>query len=302
MIMKITKLILTALLLLFFVACDNDKEEAKDVTIELNDISASDAETLSESLESDEDDLTDDFDETFDVFNEGASKSAIHAKKVDGYDSLTGYWTRTRNLSIDRTDSIRYNDRLKIRQVSFSGSAEIKARFSDAEDNSIQFPGKNRLSINTVHIIRNRDVTANATVQVFQDGVEISNNRERVRDAAANHEVTLTRVDEGDRNFYANISGTKDVDVEITRNDTIIILNRSYSISTDELVIRRGLFGRTRIVSGKITRNMTFPNSTVEVVTEFFENGDREDKARYIRNFYKNGSTAAFKTVYVYYQ
>lgn len=284
---------------LFLVACDKQDDEA--TVVDLNTIDSEQVADISASLDTDEQEMEADFHESFEMLG---LTTAGKKGRSRTYNDTTGEWTVLIENNITRTDSIRFPNRTVVKDWSLQYNNELVVRFTDGNGQSVKLPGLKRDSIQSVSLTRNRDVTAEATVTIYR-GNDTNVYREKNRDAFSDHTAEFSRQGENADLWDLTLSGSKNIDIEIQRNDTIYRLNRTMSISTNDLVVRhtRGLVRRnTRIVSGETIRTINFTGGhSVRIETEYFERGDTQDDIRYTRNFYKDNDQSPFRTVTVYY-
>ena len=108
--------------------------------------------------------------------------------------------------------------------------------------------------------------------------------------------------------YVWNLSFTanKELNIEITNSDTIKTVDATMSVSTSDLKVKkvRGLIKkRTRIISGEITRVITFGNGDVYTIVGTYydcESDSNVDEIKYTREFFKGDSDEPFRVVTVY--
>lgn len=289
------------IMILLLMSCESNSNDNENEVIELTEISNEVAEELDDNLDAVESEMMNDFDESFSLFDESNSKTNDRS-----YDENTGYWTINRDLDFTRTVT-RYRDNKTItRTDAVDFEVEILTRFNDDSGNAIQFPKSNPDTVKTILIERSSDLSIETDVSVSTDEGVIDSYKSKNRDKTVSQNVTMTKTDI-EHVWDMTFSASKSLELEITRNDSVQSLNATMTVTTSDLRIikvRQNLLRlKTRIISGEIKRVITLSNGTViNVVTTYYdcEADNNTEKIKYMREFFKNDASTAYKSVTVY--
>ena len=289
------KILLFALLLLF--ACENnDKDDDRTVEIGLENIDENISDDMSTQLEDSELELEEDMSAVFDKITLNPAKT-----NETVYDSVTGFHSKERNWSFAKSDTLKFTreqqDIQIVRDVSVSGSAAIKARFSDAEKH-YEFPGQNVQSITKIEVERSYDRLANGTVSRFVNDTLISSFGSKARDVASNFESLLTRDTQDESVWNMQHEGTRTLEMSINLNGRTFEMNRNMSVEFEGIKVKavqkkNHHKKRFTIISGKIFRTITFKSGEkLFIVTTYYDChslvSEKVKKTKYKRVFYKN--------------
>jgi hypothetical protein len=286
------------LIILFLFACDkNDKGDDNKIEIGIENVDANFVDDMSSQLEDSETELEEDLYVVSDKINNSTAGKITDTE----YDSVTGYHSKERSWSFSAKDSLEYERNQEVilvkRDFNASGTASVKARFSDAIKH-YEFPQNNKDSITEIEITRSIDRSAIGTVTRYVDGELSSTFTSKARDIAANFESVLTRDTEDETVWNMAHTGTRTLEVSIVINDKSFEMNRSMSVEFQNIKVKayskkKQVRKRFAIISGQIVRELTLKGGDkLIVVTTYYDCNapilEKVKKTKYKRDFYKN--------------